>query len=316
MSQPMFLILGCTASGKGAVAFELARYLNGDILSIDSMKVYRRMDIGTAKPSAERCTCVKHHLVDVVEPWESFSMGRYIDTADEAIAHIKSTQRPIIAVGGTAMYIRGLLEGIFDGPPANDLIRTRLKAEAQSLGILSLHQRLTSIDPAAAARIHQNDYKRIERALEVYELTGRPISSFQEQFRSGRYRYPWILIGLRRDKLDASHRINLRVKRMIDAGLVDEVKTLLSDPKGLSIQAGQAVGYAEIIDYLKGNISLEDAIERIKINSRHLAKSQRTWFRSFVGVNWFDIQPDDTVESVSDRIKSWLQDQKITVTSH
>lgn len=306
----MLLILGCTASGKASVAFELSRHLHGDILSIDSMKVYRRMDIGTAKPTAERREIVSHHLINVIEPWESFSLGRYIDMADKTIAHLQTVQRPIIAVGGTAMYIRGLLEGIFDGPPADIDVRSVLKSEAHSLGIQVLHERLTAVDPMAASRIHPHDYKRIERALEVYQLTGRPISSYQEQFRSGRYRYPWIIIGLRRDKLDASHRINGRVKRMVSEGLVDEVEKLLSDPRGISDQAAQAVGYAEIIQYLSRKIDLDEAIELIKKNTRRLAKSQRTWFRSFIGVNWFDVLPEDTVERVTDRVKAWLKEEK------
>ncbi len=302
ISSPMFLILGCTASGKGAVAFELARRIGGEILSIDSMKVYRRMDIGTAKPGLEKRQAIKHHLIDVVEPWESFSLGRYVEMADEAISDMQQRKCPIIAVGGTAMYIRGLMEGIFDGPPADAALRDQLKKEAETIGIAALHERLTKVDPEAAGRIHYNDLKRILRALEVFELTGRPISSFQTQFKSGNLRHPWRIIGLRRDKDQASHSINARVKRMISGGLVEEIKSLLSVPRGLSNQAAQAVGYAEIIKYLNGGCGLDDAVEQIKINTRRLAKSQRTWFRSFLGVNWFDVTTADTPEGIVNRI--------------
>jgi len=222
---------------------------------------------------------------------------------EQAIAAIKQVQRPIIAVGGTSLYIRALLEGLFDGPPADPQIRQELKQRADNLGCQELHKELASIDKEAAQRIHANDLKRIVRALEVYKLTGKPISSFQQQFRSGHYRYPWTLIGLKRDKEDANHRINIRVKKMIEQGLVDEVKKLLADPQGLSAQAAQAVGYAEIISYIEGKYSLDEAFEQIKINTRRLAKAQRTWFRSFSDVNWFDLSIDETVEGLANRIE-------------
>ena len=295
--------MGCTACGKGKLAFELARRVGGHILSVDSMKVYRRMDIGTAKPDSAVREAVRHYMIDIVEPYdESFSLGRFVELAEQAITEAQKQQRPIIAVGGTALYIRGLLEGVFDGPSSDPDIRDRLKQEADDAGLAALHKRLCRVDPDASRRIHPNDAKRIIRALEVYELTGKPISSFQQQFRSGRYKYNWHLIGLRRDKEENNHRINQRVKRMIELGLVDEVKSLLAEPKGLSPQAAQAVGYAEIIDHLKGKMSLADAVEKIKINTRRFAKSQRTWFRSFNDVHWLDIKPDETAEEIADQV--------------
>jgi tRNA dimethylallyltransferase len=302
----MILILGCTASGKGRIAFELALRVGGQILSIDSMKVYRRMDIGTAKPGLERRRVVKHHLIDVVEPSESFSVGRYVELADQVIEDLQTKQHPIIAVGGTAMYLRALLEGIFDGPAADPKIRQRLKDQAVQIGLDKLHARLAQVDPDSAQRIHPNDLKRIVRALEVYELTGKPISSFHTHFRSGNYRRNWRLIGLRREKEDAAHRINKRVRSMIEMGLVDEVKSLLAEPNGLSKQAAQALGYAEIIEHLQGKMDLDDAVEKIKINTRRLAKAQRTWFRSFQDVCWFDLLPDDPPERSAEAIMNYL----------
>ena len=302
----MYLILGCTASGKGKLAFELARRWGGEIISIDSMKVYRRMDIGTAKPGADARQAVRHHLQDVVEPHEAFSVGRYVEMADAAIADIAARQSPIIAVGGTALYIKALLQGLFDGPPADADVRERLKLEAQHCGSAHLHERLTSVDAEAAQRIHPNDLKRIIRALEVYELTGRPISSYQKQFGSAEYRHNWRLIGVRRSKDDASSRINQRVKRMIEAGLVAEVERLLAEPRGLSEQAAQAVGYAEIIGHLNGACGLEEAVEQIKVNTRRLAKAQRTWFRSFTHVQWFDLAADEDVAGLADRVEDGL----------
>ncbi|MBN2377284.1 MAG: tRNA (adenosine(37)-N6)-dimethylallyltransferase MiaA [Sedimentisphaerales bacterium] len=299
MSAKMVLILGCTASGKGGAAFELAKMVGGQILSIDSMKVYRRMDIGTAKPSEQRRREVVHHLIDVVEPSEAFSVGRFVEMADQVIDELQQAESPIIAAGGTAMYIRGLIEGIFDGPGADTAIREQLIEQAENAGLGKLHERLVQVDPDAGKRIHPNDRKRIIRALEVYELTGKPISSFQNHFRSGNYRHDWVIIGLRRNKEEASGRINQRVKRMIDKGLVEEVESLLKEPEGLSSQAAQAVGYAEIIDYLQGRISLDEAVEKIKINTRRLAKRQRTWFRSFAGVNWIDLDEESTAEKTA-----------------
>ncbi|MCK5270696.1 MAG: tRNA (adenosine(37)-N6)-dimethylallyltransferase MiaA, partial [Sedimentisphaerales bacterium] len=273
MTEKMILIMGCTACGKGKLAFELAKRVGGHILSVDSMKVYRRMDIGTAKPDSATREAVRHYMIDIVEPHdESFSLGRFVELAEQAITEAQKQQRPIIAVGGTALYIRGLLEGVLDGPSSDPDIRDRLKQEADDVGLAALHKRLCCVDPDAGQRIHPNDAKRIIRALEVYELTGKSISSFQKQFRSGQYKHNWRLIGLRRDKEEGSHRINQRVKRMIEQGLVDEVKSLLAEPNGLSPQAAQAVGYAEIIDHIEGKISLADAVEKIKINTRRFAK--------------------------------------------
>jgi len=302
MTPLMVLILGCTATGKGKAAFNVAQRLGGEVLSVDSMKVYRRMDIGTAKPDPERRQAVPHHLIDVVEPWESFSVGRYVELADGAIAQVQGRGRPIIAVGGTAMYLRALLEGLFDGPPAAPELRRRLKEEASQGGLARLHERLKAVDPAAGERIHPNDAKRIVRALEVHEITGRPISSFQTHFRTGRYRHPWRMFGLRREPADASHRMNQRVKAMIEAGLVEEVKSLLAEPGGISPQARQAVGYAEIIEHLEGRRDLAETVDLIKLNTRRLAKRQRTWFRSFVGVRWVDLLPESTVEGTTETI--------------
>ena len=302
MNEQMYLIMGCTAGGKSRLAYELAKKLDGEIISIDSMKVYRRMDIGTAKPSKDKLVSVVHHLIDVVDPWDYFGIGVYMEMVEPIIERLQSEGKPIIAAGGTAMYIRGLMEGIFDGPPTNPEIRSRLENEAQESGSAVLHARLSLVDPEAADRIHSNDMKRLVRALEVYELTGKPISSFQNQFRSGNMKYPWKLIGLAREKEEGNRRINARVKKMVEDGLVDEVRSLVDDPRGLSDQASQAVGYAEIIKYFNGEWSLDDAIERIKINTRRFAKHQRTWYRGFRGVNWFELTADDTAEGVAEKV--------------
>lgn len=297
----MILILGVTASGKGRLGFELAKAINGEIISIDSMKVYRRMDIGTAKPSLERRNTIKHHLVDVVEPSDPFSVDRFLEMTEQAKQQITAAGKTPICVGGTAMYTKAMLYGIFQGPGSDQAIRDKLKAQVESVGLAPLHIRLTEVDPTAAQRIHPNDEKRIIRALEVFELTGKPISSFQSQFDAEPDLSGWTIIGLRREKDIASKRINARVKKMITDGLVAEVESLLAQDKPLSKQAACAIGYAEIIDHLNGNMTLDEATERIKINTRRLAKGQRTWFKTFKSVNWLDLEENETPDSALKR---------------
>jgi tRNA dimethylallyltransferase len=304
----MILILGVTASGKGRLAFDLAEFIGAEIISIDSMKVYRRMDIGTAKPPKEARQRVKYHLIDIVEPSDSFSVGAFINAASEAIEQINSRNGKIVAVGGTALYIKSLLYGLFDGAGTDEQIRNKLKARLEAGGPAELHRELTAIDPAAAERINPNDAKRIVRALEVYQLTGKPISSFQKQWQQHQIKHDWTIIGLRREKADTSSRINKRVKKMISAGLVDEVKSLLEEEKSMSKQARCAIGYAEIIEHLSGKTSLEDAVESIKINTRRLAKGQRTWFKTFQDVHWLDAAEDETPQQILDRTKRLLDE--------
>jgi len=302
VDKQRILILGVTAGGKGRLAFELAKKLDAEILSIDSMKVYRRMDIGTAKPSKEAQRQLNYHLIDVVEPSESFSVDRFLDLADQAVKEIESKGKPIVAVGGSAMYIKAMLYGIFEGPGSNDQIRRELKEKIMRTSLEELHKELAAVDPPAADRIHRNDEKRIIRALEVYQLTGKPISSFQQQFDLPAPKGDWKIIGLRREKDEENRRMNVRIKKMLQEGLIDEVKSLLAEEKPLSIQARSAIGYAEIIDYLAGKETLEKAIEKIKINTRRFAKAQRTWFKTFKNVNWLDISEDDTIEQILAKI--------------
>jgi len=302
----MILILGVTASGKGRLAFDLAESLDAEIISIDSMKVYRRMDIGTAKPPREVRQRVKYHLIDIVEPSDSFSVAAFLEAALHSIEQTKSRNKKIIAVGGTALYIKALLYGLFEGPGTDQQIRAELKARAQVQGLAELYCELTKIDPTAAERISPNDSKRIIRALEVHQLAGKPISSLQKQWDRRDSKHDWTIIGLRREKTDTSGRINKRVKEMIVAGLVNEVKSLLAEEKPLSRQARCAIGYAEIIEYLNGQISLEEATELIKKNTRRLAKNQRTWFKTFKNVHWLDIEPDEPPEKILIRAKTFI----------
>jgi tRNA dimethylallyltransferase len=220
---------------------------------------------------------------------------------------IEARGKPVVAVGGTALYIKALLYGLFEGPGADETVRVELIAQAQTQGLPFLHQALAAIDPDAAQRISINDQRRIVRALEVYRVTGKPISSFQTQFDASSPRHDWLVIGLRRPKEVESRRINARVKKMVEAGLFDEVRSLLAEEKPLSTQAKAAIGYAEVINHLNGKLTQDEAIERIKINTRRMAKSQRTWFKTFRQVQWIDIQEQDTVESVTIKARELIE---------
>jgi tRNA dimethylallyltransferase len=310
MKTNKILILGVTASGKGTLAFNLALSLDAEIISIDSMKVYRRMDIGTAKPPMHARQRIKYHLIDIIEPSDSFSVGAFVDAVQQAIEQIDNRGKPIVAVGGTALYIKALLYGLFQGPGVDEQLRVELHAQAKSEGLAELHRELASVDPTAGENISPNDAKRIIRALEVYQITGKPISAQQKQWDAPNVTHDWTIIGLRRDKTEENKRINARTKKMIEAGLVDEVKSLLSEEKPLSKQARSAIGYAEIIDHLASLISLEDAMELIKKKTRRLAKNQRTWFKTFKNVNWLDIQPQEPNKEILVRIKRILTKQK------
>ena len=308
MDKDRILILGVTASGKGRLALELAERMGAEIVSVDSMKIYRRMEIGTAKPSKESQEKARYHLIDVAEPSKSFSVGRFLELANDAINDISGRGKPVIAVGGTALYIKALLFGLFDGPGSDEAIREALRERAKGEGLAVLHRQLAVIDPAAAERIHPNDAKRIIRALEVYQLTGKPISAFQRQWdANGRnHSADWTLIGLRRERALENRRMNARVKTMMEAGLLDEVRGLLAEPEPLSQQARCAIGYAELIEYLEGKTSLEEAVELIKKNTRRFAKGQRTWFKTFGPVNWIDIDKKDSAEDVLGKAQGLL----------
>ncbi len=295
-------IIGCTGCGKGSLGRELAKRVNGEILSADSMKVYRGMDIGVAKPDIEARQGVPHHLFDVVDPWAEYSVAQFVSNAETVGRDIQGRGKRIVAVGGTALYIKSLSEGLFEGPSANADIRSKLAGRAENEGLSVLHRELSAIDAEAAERIHPNDQRRIVRALEVYELTGQPITTLQTQWDQERTKHRCRFIGLRRSLEDQNHRTNRRVKRLIEMGWVDEVKRLLADDRGWSTSARQALGYPELVEHVGGKLSLEDAVEKIKISTRRFAKSQRTWFKRFRDATWIDLGPDDRASDVANRI--------------
>ena len=281
-SLPLCVIVGPTASGKSTLAMAVARAVGGEILSVDSMQVYRGMDLGTAKPTAAERARVPHHGIDLADPDEDFTVARFVDHADQAIAEAAERSVPLVITGGTPLYYKALFDGLFDGPPADPAVREKLKNEPAE----SLHRRLQEVDPVAAGRIHANDQRRLIRALEVFDLTGKPISSFQSQWADQVRRHRAVWFGLNWDRDALNRRINARAKQMFAAGWVEEVRGLLERHGDLSKTAAGAAGYGEIIAHLRGRGSLDDALERTKINTRQLAKRQQSWFRRFPDVKW------------------------------
>jgi tRNA dimethylallyltransferase len=286
-------ILGPTASGKSAVALEICRRAGAEILSVDSMQVYKEMDIGTAKPTPAEQAEVRHHLIDLVAPDEPFTVARFVELADAVIADARRRNVPLVVTGGTPLYYKALFEGLFEGPGADETIRARLREVPGE----DLYRRLKQVDPAAAERIHANDQKRLVRALEVYELTGQPISSFQthwEEKSPARYEAKWV--GLDWDREVLNRRINARTRAMMEAGWVDEVRGLLQKYGTLSHTAAEATGYAELIAHVQGKMSLDDATEQIKIGTRQLARRQMKWLRRFPNVKW--LRGDQGIETL------------------
>lgn len=295
------VITGPTASGKERTALGVAERLGGEIISLDSMKVYRGMDIGTAKATAECRRKVPHHLLDVADPRETFSAARWARLAEAALGDIAARGRVPIISGGTILYLKALLYGLFDGPSADPAIRDRLASEADRDGPAALHRRLAEVDPAAAERIHPNDLRRVVRALEVHELTGRPISALQRQFNAMRPHLAPRIVALRRTRDDLRRRIDLRVQRMIDAGLETEVRRLLDAEHGLSREAAQAVGYREMIAMLEGRVSPADLVALIQKNTAVFARRQMTHLRSLEGRQWIDVAPHESPEQTAER---------------
>jgi tRNA dimethylallyltransferase len=278
-----WFLTGSTAVGKTAVGVELALRIGAEIVSMDSMALYRGMDVGTAKPTADQRRAVPHHLIDVLEPHEDFSLAGYLQAAHRAIEEIRSRGREVLLVGGTPLYLKGLLRGIFEGPAADWALRHGLQRQGREHGPEWLHHRLAEVDPTAARRLHPNDTRRLLRALEVFEKTGRPISELQRQFDTGRPAQQCRVFVLERPKAEILQRIEGRVEAMFAAGLVEEVRRLAEGKPlfpGFGRTAGQAVGYAEVLDYLAGRCDLPGTVQQVKIHTRQLAKRQRTWFRS------------------------------------
>ncbi len=277
---PLLIVTGTTGSGKNRLGAHVARRLGGEVLSLDSMKVYRGMDIGTAKPSSDLMKLAPHHLVDVRDPEEHMDLAMFLSLAEKVVAEVHGRRRPLVVVGGTAMYLTGLLYGVHGGPPRDEAFRENLRRERDDVGVGALHARLAKVDPESAARIDPNDYQRIERALELHALTGRPASAHRRDwFRAPRYPFRLYSVTWPRDVLRA--RIEERVDRMMEAGWLEEVRGLMEGSR-LGPEASQALGYKELARFLEEGVPpLDEVVAAIKTRTWQFARRQMTWMRKF-----------------------------------
>jgi tRNA dimethylallyltransferase len=280
------VLTGPTASGKSALALELAEKLNAEIVAADSMTLYRGMDIGTAKPPAADRARVPHHLIDVLDPWESASVAWWLERAAECVADIERRGKTALIVGGTPFYLKAILCGLFESPPSDEGLRRRLEQEAEANGREALHARLAGVDPESARRLHPNDVRRVVRALEVWELTGKALSAWQQQgwWGGNEPRFPvgsCLAIDVPRPELYI--RIDKRVESMFAAGWIEEVRRLRELQYPLSREASQALGYREISEHLDGKRTVAETIAEVQLRTRQFAKRQLTWFRSLAG---------------------------------
>jgi tRNA dimethylallyltransferase len=282
-------MVGPTASGKTQLSLAIAEKGSGEIVSADSRQVYRYLKIGTAKPTKAEMEAIPHHCIDIVNPDESFSAGVYAKLARQIISEIHARRRLPIVVGGSGLYIRALVDGIFWEACKDQELRIKLKREIEEEGLDALYQRLCRIDPEATRKIHANDQKRIIRALEVYEITGQPISKMQKE-KTQPADFSAYFWGLRWPREILYKRINRRVDTMMEKGLVEEVKQLQSKGFGLELNALDSVGYKEIFAFLKGECTYDEAVEQIKRNTRRFAKKQLIWFRKDKRIRWIDME--------------------------
>ncbi|RLQ91655.1 tRNA (adenosine(37)-N6)-dimethylallyltransferase MiaA [Falsibacillus albus] len=291
--KKLIVLIGPTAVGKTNLSIKLAHRFNCEVISGDSMQIYRKMDIGTAKIHIDEMDGIKHHLIDIKDPDESFSAAEFQQLVREKIEEIHFRGRTPMIVGGTGLYIQSVLYDYqFTEAPGDDLFRKQLEHKAEVEGYLVLHNELKGIDPTSADNIHPNNVRRVIRALEIYHTTGKTMSEYQSR-QKAELLYDVALIGLTMERDRLYERINQRVELMVSNGLIEEVCSLYES--GLrDVQSIQAIGYKELYEYFNGKATLEDAIENLKQNSRRYAKRQLTWFRNKMDVNWFDMTDEES----------------------
>lgn len=304
MKPKITIVLGSTAVGKSELALELAQSIGGEIVNADSQQVYRYMDIGTGKPSKADQERVRHHLIDIVNPDEEFNVALYRRLATTAIAEIHTHGANVLVCGGTGLYLKALTHGLFAGPGQDPEIRRKLEREIIETGIAPLYQRLVEIDQSVTSTIHPNDRQRIIRALEVYQSTGRPLSEWQREHSFREDPFELLKIGLMRERAELYDLINRRSEGMIQDGLLDEVRGLVSRGYSLDLKPLRSVGYRQMSEVIRGAKDLATALEEMKQQTRHLAKRQLTWFRRDEEIRWF--HPEKERREILKTVKHFL----------
>ncbi|MBQ8637218.1 MAG: tRNA (adenosine(37)-N6)-dimethylallyltransferase MiaA [Clostridia bacterium] len=305
---PLIVVAGATASGKTSLAIALAKRFNAEVISADSMQIYRRMNIGTAKPTKEEMDGVVHHMIDFVEPEDSFSVADFCEKAHLVIADIKKRGKNVIVAGGTGLYIDSLVNDVdFDGEDADFTFRKELEERAKAEGAEVLLRELSEYDKVSAERLHPNNLKRIIRAIEFYHIHKKPISEHQEETKRkpSRYRALYMMIDHPREVL--KQRIDMRVDIMMESGLMDEARTLYEVRESLSKTASQAIGYKELFGYFDGKMTLDEAKEELKLRTRQYAKRQLTWFRRNENMNY--LSPENAFAKAEKLVENFLKEE-------
>ncbi len=298
-SREVVFIVGPTASGKSEIGLELANLLKTDIISADSQQVYRQLNIGTAKPTQKQQHRVKHHLIDVVDPDQPFSVGKFKKLGEAVIEGLLQKQKIPLVVGGTGLYLRVLTRGLWDGPAADWALRKKLQTKEKQGGEGTLHEYLSRVDPESAKRIHKKDLVKIIRALEVYTLSGKTLTHFQRNHRFSEKRYKVLLWGLNWSREALYRRIERRVDEMLDQGLVDEVQGLLRRNFDAELPSMRALGYRQVVPYIEGKITYQEMVRVLKRDTKRFAKRQLTWFRKEPGIHWIDLDPNTNPEKIA-----------------
>ncbi len=309
--QPLIVIVGPTASGKTALSIELAKEYNGEIISADSMQIYKGMSVATAKPTVEEMQGIKHYLIDFLEPETDFSVADYVKLAREAIDEIASKGKIPIVVGGTGLYISSLIDNVkFDDTCSNTELRDELYKIAKEKGNNYLWNELLKIDPETANKVHENNLSRVVRAIEVYRETGIPISQHKINSRAEKSPYEPVMIGITfKDRSKLYERIEKRVDLMAELGMIDEANEIYSNHKLAT--AHQAIGYKELIPYLENNATLEECLDKIKLETRHYAKRQLTWFRRDDRIKWYEIDEFVNSKKFLEKVKNYVAKTQI-----
>ena len=299
--RPLIVLVGPTAIGKSRVAIEVAKRLGTEVLTADSTQVYRGMDIGTDKPSLQERREVAHRLIDLVNPDEPFNVGEYRRHAVAEIDRLHQEYRIPLVVGGTGLYVRALLRGLWHGPPVDWTLRRQLEQEAQERGLAALYQELVKVDLQTARRVHPNDSVKVLRALEIFRQTGLPASHVHKQHGFQERPFTPLLLGLTMDRDALYRRIEERVHVEIEKGLVEETRRLLSQGYARSLTSMKSLGYRQMAGFLEGEYDFDEAVRRLKRDTRHFAKRQMTWFRKEPQIEWITVLPDESLSSIMTR---------------